>query len=285
MTTTQYEDLIPLGRALPLRVYLRDLWDRRQFALSVPLGELRAQHMNTVLGNVWYLLNPMLQVGVYFVIFGLLLNTSRGVDNFIVFLAIGVFSYGYTQRSITACAGSIVGNEGLIRSLSFPRAILPIAAVVRETIAFSTPVALMCALALMWGEGLTLHWLQLLVLVPLMALFSLGIGFVFARLTDRLHDVRNLLPFMFRIAFYVSGIIFPFDLRVAKTSYADMMGLLALDPFFTYCTLMRKALMTTYEVEPQVEPWLWPAAIAYPLVLMVVGFWFFRSAEQRYGRG
>ena len=285
MTTTQYEDLIPLGRALPLRVYLRSLWDRRQFALSVPLGELRAQHMNTVLGNLWYLLNPMLQVGVYFLVFGLLLHTSRGIDNFICFLAIGVFSYGYMQKSITACAASIVGNEGLIRSLSFPRAILPIAAVVRETIAFSTSVALMVVLALVTGEGLRPSWLEVLLLVPLMKLFGLGIGFVVARLTDRLHDVRNLLPFLFRIAFYLSGIIYAFDRVVAGTRYHDVMGLLALNPFFTYSTLMRHALMSSYEVHPLVAPWLWPAAVLYPVLLIIVGFWFFRAAEQRYGRG
>jgi len=285
MTTTQYQDLIPLGRALPARVYLRSLWDRRQFALSVPLGELRAQHMHTVLGNVWYLLNPMLQVGVYFLVFGVLLHTSRGVDNFICFLAIGVFSYGYMQKSISACAGSIVTNEGLIRSLSFPRAILPIAAVVRETLAFATSVGLMVVLALVTGEALRPSWLELLVLVPLMGLFSLGVGFVFARLTDRLHDLRNLLPFMFRLAFYLSGIIYAFDRVVARTDYHDVMGLLALNPFFTYSTLMRHALMSSYEVHPLVAPWLWPAAILYPLVFMAVGFAFFRAAEQRYGRG
>ena len=285
MTTTQYQDLIPLGRALPARVYLRSLWDRRQFALSVPLGELRAQHMHTVLGNVWYLLNPMLQVAVYFLVFGVLLHTSRGVDNFICFLAIGVFSYGYMQKSISACAGSIVTNEGLIRSLSFPRAILPIAAVVRETLAFATSVGLMVVLALVTGEALRPSWLELLVLVPLMGLFSLGVGFVFARLTDRLHDLRNLLPFMFRLAFYLSGIIYAFDRVVARTDYHDVMGLLALNPFFTYSTLMRHALMSSYEVHPLVAPWLWPAAILYPLVFMAVGFAFFRAAEQRYGRG
>lgn len=88
--------------------------------LSVPLGELRAQHMNTVLGNVWYLLKPVLQVGVYFLVFGLLLKTSRGIDNLICFLAIGVFSYGYMQKSITGCAASIVTNEG-----PDPLAVLP----------------------------------------------------------------------------------------------------------------------------------------------------------------
>jgi hypothetical protein len=48
---------------------------------------------------------------------------------------------------------------------------------------------------------------------------------------------------------------------------------------------MRHALMTTYQADPRVDPWLLPSAILYPLIFLVVGFLFFRAAEQRYGRG
>lgn len=284
MTTTSHRDLIPLGRSLPVRVYLRSLWQRRQFAVTVPMGELRAQHMNTVLGNLWHLLNPLLQVGVYYLVFGLLLRTSRGIDNFITYLAIGVFCYGYMQRSITACASSIINNEGLIRSLSFPRAILPISAVVRETIAFSSSIVLMMLLAMITGEPITVHWLMLAVWVPLMGLFSLGAGFVLARLTDSFHDLRNLLPFLFRIAFYMSGILYSFE-RFVPERYSEYLPLIALNPFYGYITHMRHALMASYVADPLIERWLWPASLLYATVLLVFGFLFFRGAEQKYGRG
>lgn len=285
MAATQYDDLIPLGRAMPLRVYLRTLWERRQFAISVPLGELRAQHMNTVLGNVWFLLTPALLVGVYYVVFGVLLDVNRGVENLIGFLAVGVFSYQYIQRSILQTSISISSNEGLIRSLAFPRAILPIATVIRETLAFAPSILLMVVVVLLKGEPITMRWLWVLVLIPLMALFALGVGFFLARLTEGVRDVRNLLPFAFRLAFYASGIIFPIDLRIAERAGSDVLPYLALNPLFTFPTLMREALVASYRVDPAVQPWLWPAAVLYPLVLLVGGFFFFRAAEQRYGRG
>lgn len=284
MAVTQYDDLIPLGRALPVRVYLRSLWERRQFAISVPMGELRTQHMNTVLGNVWHLLNPLLQVGVYWLVFGVLLNTSRGIDNFITYLAIGVFCFGYMQRAIKACASSIINNQGLIRSLSFPRAILPISAVVRETIAFGPSLALMLLLTVIMGEGVRPSWLLVIPWTALMAMFSLGAGFVLARLTDGLHDVDNLLPFLFRIAFYLSGILYAFE-RFVPEAYADWLPIIALNPFYAFITHMRHALMSTYVADPVVDPWLWPSALLYPVLFLVFGFLFFRAAEQRYGRG
>lgn len=284
MASTQYDDLIPLGRSLPVRVYLRSLWDRRQFAISVPLGELRTQHMNTVLGNVWHLLNPLLQVGVYYLVFGLLLGTDRGITNFITYLAIGVFCFGYMQRSIKACASSIINNQGLIRSLSFPRAILPISAVVRETIAFGPSVALMLLLVLVTGEGVRPSWLLIVPWTALMAMFSLGAGFVLARLTEGLQDVDNILPFLFRIAFYLSGILYAFE-RFVPDAYLDWLPIIALNPFYAFITHFRHALMSSYVADPVVDPWLVPSALLYPVLFLVFGFFFFRAAEQRFGRG
>jgi teichoic acid transport system permease protein len=285
MATTHYDHLIPLGRSLPLRVYLRSLWARRQFAISVPLGELRSKHMNTVLGNVWHLLNPILQVGVYYLVFDLLLNTSRGVDNFLPYLAIGVFCFGYMQRSITACASSIINNQGLIRSLSFPRALLPISAVVRETIAFGPALALMLVLTVAPPEGVKPSWLLVIPWTLMMAMFALGAGFVLARLTDGVQDVGNLLPFLFRISFYLSGILYAFEHFVEGTRFEPWLPIIALNPFYAFIMQMRHALMTTYQADPNVDPWLLPSAILYPVIFLVVGFVYFRAAEQRYGRG
>jgi teichoic acid transport system permease protein len=285
MAATQYDDLIPLGRAMPLRVYLRTLWERRQFAISVPLGELRAQNMNTVLGNVWLLLSPTLLVCVYFLIFGVIARgLNRGVDNLIGFLTVGVFTFQYLQRTVLRCSESISSNEGLIRSLAFPRALLPIATVIRESLAFYSSMILMVIVIVATGESITVNWAKVLVLVPMMAVFALGLGFVLARLTDSLQDVHNLLPFMFRLLFYLSGIIFAIDTRLLEQA-PDLAPFVSLNPFFVFPTLMREALMTTYQVHPVIGRWLWPSAVAFTVVLLTGGFLFFRAAEHRYGRG
>jgi teichoic acid transport system permease protein len=285
MTATQYDDLIPLGRAMPLRVYLKSLWERRQFAITVPLGELRAQNMNTVLGNVWLLLSPTLLVCVYYLVFGVLANrVLAGVTNVIGFLTVGIFTYQYLQRTVVQCSQSIVSNEGLIRSLAFPRAILPIATVVRESLAFYSSMLLMFIVVIAFGEQPSLEWLQVLAIVPMMALFGLGFGFVLARLTDSLQDVRNLLPFMFRLLFYLSGIIFVLDNRIMRKA-PELAPFVNLNPFFVFPALMRDVLMSSYEVIPPIGRYLWPAAIVHTLVFLTGGFLFFRAAEQRYGRG
>jgi teichoic acid transport system permease protein len=285
MTASQYDDLIPLGRAMPLRVYLQSLWERRQFAITIPLGELRAQNMNTVLGNVWLLLSPTLLVCVYYLIFGILANrVLAGITNVIGFLTVGIFTYQYLQRTVVQCSQSIVSNEGLIRSLAFPRAILPISTVVRESLAFYSSMLLMFAVVVAFGERPNREWLQVLAIVPMMALFALGFGFMLARLTDSVQDVRNLLPFMFRLLFYLSGIIFVLDNRIMNRA-PEIAPFVNLNPFFVFPALMRDALMSSYTVIPEIKQFLWPAAIVHTLLFLTGGFLFFRAAEQRYGRG
>jgi hypothetical protein len=89
------------------------------------MGELRSQHMDTTLGNVWHLLNPILLIAVYYLVFDVVLDVSVGWTTSSRSSRSGVLSYQWAQRSITAGARSITGNEGLIRSLQFPRALLP----------------------------------------------------------------------------------------------------------------------------------------------------------------
>src|SRR5688572_2784464 len=126
MATTQAHDLVKLGTTPGVVEYLKALWVRREFAIAIPTAELQAQHRNTVLGGLWHLLNPLLQMGVYYLVFGVILDVNRGVDNFLGFIAIGVFTFHFTTKSVTAGAKAITSNEGLIRAIMFPRAILPL---------------------------------------------------------------------------------------------------------------------------------------------------------------
>ena len=112
------DGLFAVGRPVPLRTYLRDLWRRRDYLLRVPLEDLRVQNAHTLLGNLWLLLNPMLQVAVYLLVFGVLIDLDRGVDDYLAFLTVGVFVFHQAQRTVSAGARSVVANVGLFLLLA-----------------------------------------------------------------------------------------------------------------------------------------------------------------------
>ncbi len=268
--------LIRLGGRTPLRDYLRDMWNRREFAVVVPLGDLKAQNMNTVLGNLWHLLNPMMLVGIYYFIFGVILNTSRGVENFLTFLTIGVFTFQFTQRSMIAGANTIVSNQGLIRSIQFPRALLVISTVVNRALAFLPMLLIIILLALVTGERPGLDWLLLLPVYAAQALFNLGGAFVFARAADRFRDLQNVLPHAFRILFYLSGVMFSVDRFVEDPVHR---ALFELNPTFAFVSLARAPIL-----DLPVTPTMVLSATLWTAVLLVGGFMFFKVGERSYGR-
>ena len=86
----------------PLRKYIQSVWARRNFIWAFASAKNISMYTDSRLGQVWQLLTPILNVSVYYLIFGVLLNTKRGVPDFIPFLVTGVFMFGFTQRSITS---------------------------------------------------------------------------------------------------------------------------------------------------------------------------------------
>lgn len=279
-TSTLPPHLVRLGGTPSVGSYLAKLWDRRQFAWNTAVGELRAQHLNTVLGNAWHLINPLLLIGVYYLVFGVILGTTRGVDNFLAFLAVGIFTFQYTQKSVIGGARSIVNNQGLIRSLQFPRALLPLAAVMRETIAYWSAGVVMLGVVLVTGEGFSFAWLLVIGSFALQVVFNTGMGLLAARLTDGFRDLLNVLPYLFRIAFYLSGILYAVDRYVENPA---ILRLFLLNPFYVFVSLPREYLMTTFSQEH--IDLMWVSATVWAAVAIVVGLLVFRAGEKRYGRG
>lgn len=276
--------LKPLSVTPPLNEYLATLWRRRGFATSMAAGEFQTRHANTLLGNLWYVLNPLLQLAVYWLVFGLLLSVDRGVTNFVGFLAAGIFVFQFAQRAITGGASSISKNLSLIRSLQFPRALLPLSAVLREALTLRIALVVVAGILLVTGEGLTPWWLMAIPVLVLLSLFNLGGALIAARLADRVKDIENVLPFLFRLLFYGSGVLFLADSFIGDLDNPELWRLLfVLNPLYCFVSLTRHYTMTSITQEQVGLMWL--SAGAWTLAIVVGGLLFFRAGERTYGRG
>jgi teichoic acid transport system permease protein len=233
-------DLVELHARPPFREYLAQIWQRRDYALRVGHREFRSKNMNNALGLLWFLLNPALSMLVYYIFFGLILGTDRGVENFIAFLAVGVLTYQYLQRTVTSASRTVSANVGIIRAIRFPRAILPLSDVWGQTLAHFPVVIVIYAVAIITGEVPTLKWILLFALIIPMAAFSLGAGLVLARMTTVFRDLQSFLPFAFRLIFYASGVLFSVEAFVQEPLYR---ALFALNPFYDFVVVSRWVLL------------------------------------------
>ncbi|TDD95448.1 ABC transporter permease [Actinomadura rubrisoli] len=278
-----------------LRKYLQDVWARRNFIWAFASAKNISMYTESRLGQVWQLLTPLLNVAVYYFIFGILLNTSHGLPDFIPFLVTGVFMFGFTQRSITAGSKSVGDNLSLIRALHFPRATLPLAIAIVELQQLLLSLVVLLAIVFAFGEPLSVHMLLFVPVLMLQLMFNIGASLVVARLGAFNRDITQLLPFIMRTWLYASGVIFSLPSlmkpgsKLAEHTWAA--ELLKANPGYVYVELSRHVLLGKYrdhvkhELPVQSTTQLWIYALAWAAVALVGGFMFFYRAEERYGRG
>jgi teichoic acid transport system permease protein len=248
----------------------------------IELSKAREQSENSEsrLGQAWRLLNPLLNTAVYFLVFGIIFKGRGTVPNYIAFLVIGVFFFTYTQQSVLGGSRSIVSNMTLVRALNFPRALLPVSAVIEEFYTLIPAIMVSVAIVLLTHEGISVWWLMLLPALILQTMFNLGLAMILARMTERVRDVQKLLPFVMRTWLYLSGVVFPIGKLASE--HAPWVGFLAsFNPAAVYIELARDCLLTTYTVPPIT----WAYAVFWAVLTLGGGFVYFWAAEERYGRG
>jgi teichoic acid transport system permease protein len=272
---SDHDGLVVLGTRAPLADYLRDMWTRRHFARALADSDLRSKHMNSVLGQLWHLLNPAMMIFVYFLVFGVVLDARRGVDNYVSFLVAGVIIFRFTQSAIMGCAKTLESNVGLIRSIQFPRALVPVSEVYAQLLALVPGLGLVAVVAAVDGVQVGPRLVLLPVVVAAATLFSLGAGLAAARASASVADLQQVLPHFFRIMLYVSGVLFSVDASIDSQFVRD---LFAVNPFFCIVAATRWTIMGS------------PTSVIVPIALtiwtlaaLVIGFSWFRRAEHRYG--
>ncbi len=278
--TTRPANLRAMHARLPLGEYLRGMWARRDFIVAMPMEEVRSTHQNTLLGNIWHLGNPLLTVGVYYLVFGVLLSVDRHIENYILWLMVGVFAFGLTQKTVLGGATAISANQGLMRAIRFPRALLPISITISRLLTFGFELAVLAAVALATGEGINVRWLALPAVLAVHTALNLGGAFFAARLNDSFRDVQQIIPFVFRLLMYVSGVMFPLEVYLAGERVPDIVGtIIRLNPMVAVLELYRWVFLGL-EVELDRLAWL----IVGTVITLILGFFFFRGNESRYGR-
>ncbi|WP_228373698.1 ABC transporter permease [Demequina soli] len=270
-----------VGARPTLPAYLRELWRRRHFATTMARFRVEASTAENRLGLAWVVLDPLLQAGVYGLIFGVIMPGSSRPQPFVPFLVTGFFIFTYFSKSFSQGAKSITGNLALVRSLAFPRMLLPLSAVLRNLYELVPMLAVLAAILIGFRQYPTWSWLLMIPIVILMTMFNVGVALVAARLTVHLRDIGQLIPVITRILFYMSGIFYSLELVLAPPKHpAWMLALAQLNPVHDFIELSRGALQEAHGVPGR----LWIIAGVAAVSMLGFGIVFFWRAEERYGR-
>jgi ABC-type polysaccharide/polyol phosphate export permease len=172
--------------------------------------ELRQKYKGSALGVLWYLINPLVLMGAYTLMFGVVLNVEGASrpNPYPIFLMIGIVVWTFFAQSLLAAAPSLIEQGGLVRKARFPREIIPGSAVTVQLITFAAVLVLLIPIAVALCGTLTLALLLLPVLVVLFFAFTLGCALVVAVLHAHFRDIAPIVAAALLPWFFVSPIFF-----------------------------------------------------------------------------
>jgi teichoic acid transport system permease protein len=268
-----------------LFAYVGQIWAYRHFISNFSRAGIISQLSRARLGRFWQVLTPLMNAAVYYLIFGIILQTSRGIPNFIAWLVAGVFTFTFTSQVLINSAAAITKNLGLIRALHFPRACLPLATTAMQAQNLLASMVVLIVIVLATGEPITLRWLLLIPALLMQAVFNSGLSLFIARLGNKITDVRQVLPFVMRTWMYSSGVMYSASkFREAKGIPHWVGELLQANPMVVYVEVVRHALIhSSPEITRPMT--LWVLGMGWAIVALVGGFIYFWLGEQEYGRG
>jgi lipopolysaccharide transport system permease protein len=216
---------------------------------------LKSDASRFYLGYIWWLLEPLLFVAVFYVVFDVLLDSGR--TDFLVFLMCGKLPFVWFSKSVTQASNSIVGNAGLIGKIDIPKTLFPMAVIQEGLYRQSIVFFLLFAVVLIWGYQASLVWLWIIPIILVQYLMIVACSFVAATLVCYLRDFSMLIPLGMAFLMFTSGIFW--DVRTLPDP--EMAAIvLAYNPLAFLLDAYRQVLMTG--VQPDV----------YHLAVLAVGF-------------
>lgn len=253
---------------------IRDIWRKRTIVAYLVSTLLTSSYRTKAFGFLWALLDPLLFMGVYYLVFGKIV--ANRPPSFMLHLFIGVIAFRFLNTASAQGAGILRGQGGLIREVSFPKAALPVAIVLARCFDFAAGWLIAIPLAFIFGYPPHWLWLVLPLVIVIQVLFVTGFTLITTYVGLFFADIQNILNVGLRLWFYMSPVLYPLSLVESKTAgRPELLRLYMLNPMVN--------ILKGYHT-PVLER-AWPGlgelgyALGFSVALVLVGIFIFSRAE------
>lgn len=257
---------------------LGELWRYRDLIWLFVWRDFVAYYKQTILGPLWYLIQPIFTTGVFTIIFGNIAQLSTdGLPPFLFYLA-GNTVWAYFSACLTSTSDTFRGNAGLFGKVYFPRLAIPVSIVISQIISFGIRMLVFLgffAYFMASGSDIKPNWwiLSLPVLLFIMAGLGLGLGIIVSSLTTKYRDLQQLVAFGVQLLMYGTPVIYPLS-----SIQGNWRWLILANPMTPVVEIFRLAFLGTSAMSPLYLLY----SIAFMVVVLLVGVLIFNRVENNF---
>ena len=215
--TVKEPDLLLIEPRRPLLgVDLAELWRYRELLYFLAWRDVRIRYKQTLIGIAWAVLQPIVTVAIFTLLFSRLGGIDTGKVAYPLFAFAGLLIWLFTHAAITFSSSSLINNANLVTKIYFPRIIIPLAATLAAVFDLIFSIALFAVLMVVYGVAITPQILLAPLFLIIAFILTAAIGVLLSGLTVRFRDVKFTLPFLLQIWMIASPIFYPVTLVPEK---------------------------------------------------------------------
>lgn len=259
--------LEPPGRWPSLK--LGELWHYRELLYILAWRDVKVRYKQAVLGAAWAVLQPLVMMGIFTLLFGRILNVPTGDVPYPVFVFVALVPWTLFSNAAAGAGGSLVGNQNLISRVYFPRLVIPAGAVLAWVPDFLVSSVILFVIMAVFGfvPPLTVVLLPVVMLAAMLAAFSIGVWL--SALNVAYRDVQYVVPFLIQAWLFLTPVAYP-----AWEVPPSWRWLAGLNPMSWVIDLARWSMTGV-----SITAWVDALSIAVTAVLLLSGLFYFRRVE------
>ena len=272
-------DLVVEPKSSLFSLNFKEVWRYKDLLLLMVRRDFVAYYKQTILGPIWFFLQPLLTTAMYFLIFFKVAKLSTDDVPPMLFYLAGVTVWNYFSESLTKTSDTFIANAAIFGKVYFPRLVIPISIVVSNLMRLGIQFMLFLVFwvyYLLATNAIHPHWdamLLLPILILLMACLSLGLGIIFSSITTKYRDLRILLGFRIQLMMFVTAVVYPLSLASEKYKW-----LLVANPFTAIIETFRYAFLGKGEFN-----WMYLGYSALvTIIILLIGTLIFNKIEKTF---
>lgn len=248
-------------------INFKELKEYRDLIYFLVWRDIKILYAQTVLGFLWAVLQPLLQIVIFTIVFGKVAKVSTEGIPYVLFSTVAIIPWTYMSQAMSQSSQSLVTGQSMLGKIYFPRVAFPITPVFARLVDFGISILIILCVMLYYRVMPTWNLLLFPLFLAMMISVPLGVGMWLSALAIRFRDVKHAMPFIVRMLIYTAPIVY------SASSIPETYRLIySLNPIVGVIEGFRSCLLGT----PVPWPYIWPGIITSVLLLLSGGFYFKR---------